>query len=646
MLRKEAFRLSIPAVYLDEAHVLSEWKKEGEVKGVRPADFRREYRSISALQDILGSSVPWSALSATMTTEVFEDVFKVLNMGVHRPFWSIDLGSDRPNVRYEMRRMQHSAQSFGDILGLLPLAPNKAEDLKKTIIYMHTRDECLRLAALLRQRVKDSAPGLEEAIYPFTGSSSADFRPEALARLRSGQIRWLVATGACGMGLDIPDIEQVITSGIKLPTTALQEAGRASRRLSRVGLWIWILPHWIFDPELEPAKKSDETNGKKPVEPTKKRKEDEERREHADAGLVRLVHALQTGLCLRRVAIDIMRPEPQLDGFPGCTPRTDREFGVDFQHVEPSLECARVEPCCTSCAKSTTLDTASPWYMHAPSEFPVVLRTTQRKRGQRRCPEAEREVLEKRLEECRKEVWRTEAGRNPFLDPDWFMSDVALDQLVKNAHKLLNAPDLNERGVRDLGGLQSTPASAMPSIVEAISRWRKGFVSRQNRRKRQQTQAEENDASSEESVESEESGDEEVEEEGVPDLATDSSAELLTLTTSSTPRQCTIPAQNPTQRDQLSVNVRSEATSPSKMVQSTPVLADFASGSGPPLVASAMPSTSSASQAQHHVLHSLKPELAEALMNHLPPQYRQFFIVCPPLQHVVCTPLTTSVQQS
>lgn len=211
LFRMEHVRLSIIGLFVDEAHTLHEWKLSG---------FRRAAHGLSVLRHVIGSCAPWGALSATMPTPVFETVYTDLRMGVYRPFTSLDLGSDRPNVRYEICQHSHPSASFQDILDLLPATPESIEVFKKVIIYVPTRQDCISLM----DRLVATHPKFADAFHPYHGDSSETDRRLVLENLRSGKLRWVICTSAFGLGVDIPDILMVVSFGYKTLTSALQEA--------------------------------------------------------------------------------------------------------------------------------------------------------------------------------------------------------------------------------------------------------------------------------------------------------------------------------------------------------------------------------------------------------------------------------------
>ncbi|EEB88303.1 hypothetical protein MPER_13933, partial [Moniliophthora perniciosa FA553] len=96
MFRNEAFKKKLTACVVDEVHVIKDWKDE----------FRTDYNQLHDLRVISGSDIPWSGFTGTLSHEAFDVVFEGLGMDSEKPFWGIDVGTDRPNVEYVVQRIR------------------------------------------------------------------------------------------------------------------------------------------------------------------------------------------------------------------------------------------------------------------------------------------------------------------------------------------------------------------------------------------------------------------------------------------------------------------------------------------------------------------------------------------------------------
>jgi superfamily II DNA helicase RecQ len=106
----ERARSRVLGVLVDEAHVIHEWA----------AAFRKDYGELKALKVILGNNVPWWALSATFTDAIFKTVYITLSFGTSRPFWGIDVGTERPNLAQYVCTMDSPANSYRSLILLIP----------------------------------------------------------------------------------------------------------------------------------------------------------------------------------------------------------------------------------------------------------------------------------------------------------------------------------------------------------------------------------------------------------------------------------------------------------------------------------------------------------------------------------------------
>ncbi|KAF8070438.1 P-loop containing nucleoside triphosphate hydrolase protein [Lyophyllum atratum] len=216
LFRREKFRNRIITMVVDEAHVIEAWKDE----------FRKDYNELNTLRVIAGSEIPWMALTATCSTRTFEIIFNSLGLGGARSFWGIDLGSDRPNLAQWVRPMEHSMASMADLLVFIPQAPDGPESFEKSIFYFRTRQQTRRALKLCRRLVPEQFKNL----------------------FRANAVRIIFATLALGMGLDIPDVTQVVIYGVDGFNDAFQKGGRGGRARNINAKMIWIVEPWAFYP--------------------------------------------------------------------------------------------------------------------------------------------------------------------------------------------------------------------------------------------------------------------------------------------------------------------------------------------------------------------------------------------------------------
>jgi len=187
---------------VDEAHCISSWGH----------DFRPDYRILGQAVEGLGRP-PVGAFTATATPLVREDIAR--SLGLRDPFISVT-GFNRPNLTLEVV----GTRGMKDKLAVLRerLDPGTGRGL----VYTGTVASAEEIAAEI------SRGGTLAAAYH--GRLPEATRRQVQDDFASGRLRVVVATAAFGMGVDLPDIRQVIHFNTPGSLEAYyQEAGRAGR---------------------------------------------------------------------------------------------------------------------------------------------------------------------------------------------------------------------------------------------------------------------------------------------------------------------------------------------------------------------------------------------------------------------------------
>jgi len=193
-------KINISFLAVDEAHCISEWGH----------DFRPSYTSIFKIfQNI--ERTPIIALTATATTAVQDDICRILQMKNEKRFIN---GFDRINLDYR------TTKSNDKIINIIDLISDTKSG--STIIYAGSRKRTdLFGAELLKYKINAEVyhAGLKQQI-----------RDSVQNRFIKDKTKVIVATNAFGMGIDKPDVRNVIH--VDLTSTLeqyYQEAGRAGR---------------------------------------------------------------------------------------------------------------------------------------------------------------------------------------------------------------------------------------------------------------------------------------------------------------------------------------------------------------------------------------------------------------------------------
>ncbi|MEI6034764.1 MAG: DNA helicase RecQ [Verrucomicrobiae bacterium] len=191
---------NVCAVAIDEAHCISEWGH----------DFRPEYRQLSRLREFL-PGVPFSALTATATERVREDIVRHLHLINPAIFVA---SFNRPNLSYRVVPKDQGGKQLAEFVRKRPADSG--------IVYCATRATADRLAESLSDRGFPAKPyhaGL-------TGTERASNQDLFLR----DEVRIICATIAFGMGINKPNVRWVIHHDLpKNIEGYYQETGRAGR---------------------------------------------------------------------------------------------------------------------------------------------------------------------------------------------------------------------------------------------------------------------------------------------------------------------------------------------------------------------------------------------------------------------------------
>ncbi len=200
--RLSAAGTRVALLAIDEAHCITEWGNE----------FRPVYRRLGVFRSLLGRP-PTIALTGSATPAARADILHVLRM----PDAEVVVTSfDRPNLQFAIRRVRDDRERFA-------LIRQRVRDADgASLIYAPTRRLTeLITRALLRSSVRAA---------PYHAGLSASIRRRVLRAFLADQLHVIVATSAFGMGIDKPDVRQVLHWGPPPTLEAYyQEAGRAGR---------------------------------------------------------------------------------------------------------------------------------------------------------------------------------------------------------------------------------------------------------------------------------------------------------------------------------------------------------------------------------------------------------------------------------
>ncbi|MEO7922735.1 MAG: ATP-dependent DNA helicase RecQ [Chitinophagaceae bacterium] len=191
--------LGVSLIAVDEAHCISQWGY----------DFRPPYLRIAALRKEL-PGVPVLALTASATPDVQKDICEKLEMNAAQIFRQ---SFERPNLSYSCFRVDSRINKMIEILKKVP---------GSSIIYCKSRKRTKEISDLLRLQQISSD-------FYHAGLVQED-RNRKQEDWISNKTRVIVCTNAFGMGIDKPDVRNVIhADSPDCLENYYQEAGRAGR---------------------------------------------------------------------------------------------------------------------------------------------------------------------------------------------------------------------------------------------------------------------------------------------------------------------------------------------------------------------------------------------------------------------------------
>ncbi|MDF2066170.1 ATP-dependent DNA helicase RecQ [Bacillus sp. Cr_A10] len=194
--------ISIAYIVADEAHCISQWGY----------DFRPDYLRISKWLDAFPKANVL-ALTATATKKVVKDIKGTLHM--KDPFEYIH-SLDRPTIAYEVQKVDDHKEKEAWIVGRITSTNGPG------ILYTQSRKKAEFYASELEER------GVKVAFYH--AKMEQDDRVLVQQQFQHGDLDWICATNAFGMGIHKNNIRQIIHDHIPTSIASyMQEVGRAAR---------------------------------------------------------------------------------------------------------------------------------------------------------------------------------------------------------------------------------------------------------------------------------------------------------------------------------------------------------------------------------------------------------------------------------
>ncbi|MBZ5604861.1 MAG: DEAD/DEAH box helicase [Acidobacteriia bacterium] len=206
---------SLKTLIVDEIHAIADDKRGSHLA-----------LSIARLEALTGRPLQKIGLSATVSP--IEDVAnslspkaRVVQVGHRR---EMELGVEVP--RDELSSVA-STEMWGEIYDRVA---ELARENRTTLVFVNTRRLAERVAHHLGERLG------ETAVLPHHGSLARHLRLDAEQRLKSGELKAVVATASLELGIDIDTVDLVCQIG------SPRSIAVALQRIGRAGHWVGALP--------------------------------------------------------------------------------------------------------------------------------------------------------------------------------------------------------------------------------------------------------------------------------------------------------------------------------------------------------------------------------------------------------------------
>jgi ATP-dependent DNA helicase RecQ len=199
IIQERIKQMPVNLIAVDEAHCISQWGN----------DFRPAYKNINTLRELL-PTIPCIALTATATPAVVKDIEASLHLKAVQKFQQ---SFARENLAYTVLETEHKISTIEKTVRKYP---------QSCIVYTRNRKSTVTIHEALSRK------GFTSVFYH--GGLSSEEKKNNLQLWLQGKVQTIVATNAFGMGIDKPDVKNVIH--VQLPDSLenyYQEAGRAGR---------------------------------------------------------------------------------------------------------------------------------------------------------------------------------------------------------------------------------------------------------------------------------------------------------------------------------------------------------------------------------------------------------------------------------
>ena len=173
------------------------------------------------------------ALTATATTKLRKEITDIIGLNNEVV---VSVSPDKPNIVYMVKEFVSIKQTFSSLVAVVA---DKALEVPKTIIYCRRMEDCANLYIFFKESLKEKfvfpigAPDLPRfrLVDMYTSCIDPNIKDIIMTRFTKLESpRILIATIAFGMGIDCPNVREVIHFGAPCDMESyVQETGRAGR---------------------------------------------------------------------------------------------------------------------------------------------------------------------------------------------------------------------------------------------------------------------------------------------------------------------------------------------------------------------------------------------------------------------------------
>ncbi|KAL4244048.1 hypothetical protein ABKN59_010550 [Abortiporus biennis] len=364
------FQALLGGVYFDEAHLFHE-----------AHDYRDSYTFVHLLRKVIGETVPFIGISATLPTSYRTSLFSYAGFRTHSTHL-INLGCYRPELSSVVLPLKHDPSSFRDLTCVIPLG-TQANQIPQTIIYCDDLELLTKMFWWFKARL--SSMGLSSTLVDILHSGLSSAHEErALNDFREGKTRILLGSEKIGAGMNFPRVERVYQyttrNGLSVPKF-VQRRGRGARTHGMIAVG-----YLLFEPEL--------------LDTTKEHP-------HIDKDILRLVRT------------------------DGCY-----EDIIDLSLENPPRNSSSNHQCCSHCFPSLIPFNDLEFVMLEATDFASSSSNTSLTKDEKM------KILEKLIER-RKSTWESDWRTEwPDYGPKDLISDADLEQVAKKAMSISHIDDL------------------------------------------------------------------------------------------------------------------------------------------------------------------------------------------------------------